>query len=163
MKKFCLIGLLVASVWLIQPNRSEAGFELSLSLGGNYSLLVNNPKASERVGLNTEFMLSYRVWFTSFDLGITYDFLKKHVQARPGLRLHLGWLYFRLGFPMSFSHVKNPDDMFNLGLLGGVGIQIRVKKILFKLEGNISPYFIKVDERGLLLPAEVRLGIGYRF
>lgn len=163
MKRVVLVALLVVGVWCGGGQESHAGFEMGLTVGGNYSLLVNNPKASERVGLNAELMLSYRLAIVSFDMGTVYDFLKKHVELRPGMRLHLGWFYLRLALPMTFAHNLPSDDMFNLGVLAGAGISIKVKKFLFLLEGNISPFFIKLNERGLLLPAEVRLGVGYRF
>jgi len=138
-------------------------FGLELSIGGNYDLLVNDTQKSERLGLNTELLLSYKFLILSGDLGVLYDFRKAQAMLRPGMRLFLGWLYFRLAIPIALPLTSAKDDMFNLGILVGAGVQIKIKKFIIVFEGNVSPFFININDRGLLMPAEARFGIGYYF
>lgn len=162
MRSLVMVAL-VACCMLAQPSRSEAGFELGLSLGGNYSLVVPDTSQSERVGANAELLIGYKLAFVTFDLGTMYDITKRQIQFRPGARLHLGWFYFRLGLPLVVSHDAAADDQFNIGLLAGIGVQISIKKFYISFEASVTPYFIQIDRRGVLLPAEARLGVGYRF
>jgi hypothetical protein len=146
---------------------SRAGFSLSLTLGGNYSLLVNDPGHSPRSGLNLEGVVGWRFALVSVELGLHHDFLRNMFQWRPGARLHLGWFFLRLAVPLAldlnFDLAKTADKAFNLGVLFGVGAEVKFGKFALIIEANISPFFIHINEQGVLLPAELRLGLGYHF
>ncbi|MBK04546.1 MAG: hypothetical protein CL920_14805 [Deltaproteobacteria bacterium] len=139
-----------------------SGFSMTLSGGANYDFLVNDSKKSKRLGLNTELMLSYQLLIVSADLGGVYDFAKQRFVARPGLRLFLGWLYLRAAIPIVIP--ADPNDDFDVGVLIGAGIRIKAtKRLFFTFEGSVSPFFININEHGVSMPAELRLGIGVRF
>ncbi len=167
MRRLLFIMALFTVVLVGAPKKSEAGFTTSLTLGGNYSLELKQATEFERVGLNIEGTVGWRIPFLSVNLGVYYDFLKQNFQLRPDLRLHLGWFYLRAAVPLAFDFKFNPDDLFNLGVLIGTGFEIKIKKFSILIEANIAPFFMKinVDDKGggLWLPVELRLGVAYNF
>lgn len=166
-RRILVAMVLCVAIFAGQPRESHAGFKTSLSLGGGYSFLLNTPQESERIGFNIEGIVGWRIPFLSFDLGIFYDFLRQDFQLRPGLKVHLGWFYLRAAVPLAFDFKFQPDDLFNLGVLFGMGFEFRIKKFAILLEVNIAPFFLRidVDERGggVWLPGELRLGVAYYF
>lgn len=167
MRRLLVVVALGALILVGMPKKSEAGFTTSLTLGGNYSLQLSNTTEFERVGLNIEGTIGWRIPFLTVDLGVHYDFLKQNFQLRPGLRVHLGWFYLRAAIPLAFDFKFNPNDLFNMGVLFGTGFEFKIKKFSILVEANISPFFMRIDVTdkggGLWLPVELRLGVGYNF
>lgn len=168
MRRFALLFVLSAFVFFSRPVQSEAGFHSSLSLGGNYSFMMKtNGNDAERIGLNLEGILAYRIPFLSADLGVFYDFLKQDFQLRPGIKVLLGWFYLRVAIPLAFDFKFQPDNMFNMGVMLGAGLEFKIKKFAILLEANVSPFFLRVDINdrggGVILPGELRLGVAYNF
>lgn len=162
-----MVAVLCCVIWLGIPRQSEAGFSTSLTLGGNYSLLLNTSVQTERIGFNIEGTVGWRIPFLSVDLGIFYDFLKRDFQLRPGIKVHLGWFYFRVAVPVAMNFKFQTDTIFNVGTLFGAGFEIRINQFAFLIEANITPFYMRIDINdqggGLWLPAELRLGVSYHF
>ena len=168
MKRHLLISFAMCVLFLLaKPQQSEAGFQTSLSLGGNYSLQLIAPKDTEKIGFNIEGILAWRLPFLSIDLGIFYDFLKRDFQLRPGAKVILGWFYIRAAIPLSFDFKFQPNNLFNMGVLVGLGFEFNIKKFAIFAEANIAPFFLRIDITdtggGIQLPAELRLGVAYNF
>ncbi|MCB9638740.1 MAG: hypothetical protein H6727_07540 [Myxococcales bacterium] len=167
---FCAVGLWVFLCAGPQEAHAKAGkdsgFSLSLTAGGRYGFVVNEPSQSQRStpwGMSLELMPSYRLAIVSFDLGIVGDFVQKEMMLRPGLRLHLGWLYFRLAMPVSILFAALSGQQYDLGVLFGAGVQIRFKRLSLIFEANLTPFLLEINNRGVQMPLEVRLGVGYHF
>ncbi len=160
-REFWAVIIVVAGLVLAIPQRAEAGFYTALSVGGNYNFLVNDPNNSERIGFALEGNLGWRFLIVSLDLGVNYDFIRKEIQWRPGVKVHLGWFYFRAALP--FAYDFDPDKVFDLGILVGVGAEVGIGKFAFLAEGNVSPFFLQLNNRGVMFPAELRIGLAYRF
>lgn len=167
MRRGLLVVMLCGVVWMGLPRQSEAGFSTSLTLGGNYGVLMNTNVQTERIGFNIEGTVGWRIPFLSVDLGLFYDFLKRDFQLRPGIKVHLGWFYLRLAVPVAMNFKFHTDTIFNMGTLFGAGFEIRLGKFAFVIEGNVTPFYMRIDIKddsgGLWLPVELRLGVSYHF
>lgn len=159
-----LVGVVLS---VVSPTQADASFGLSLTAGGKYGFLVTEPAKSRTLspwGMNLELTAGYRfASIVTVDMGVQYDFLRTEVVFRPGARLHLGWFYLRLAIPLSLALQALAGEQFNLGILFGVGVDIRLGKWSILFEANVSPFFLELNNRGLEMPAEIRLGVGYSF
>jgi len=167
MRRGCVILLAVVCLWLGNAKESQAGVYLNGSLGGNYSLSVSPKSKFEKLGGNFELSLGYELKFivgVSFEAAVLFDVLKKELLVRPGMRLHFAMFYVRFAAPLAFYFDENADG-WNMGALLGLGAKIGVPMtgLSFFGEVNITPYFIKIDTMGLLMPIEMRLGVSYAF
>ncbi|MCK6512460.1 hypothetical protein L6R29_21230 [Myxococcota bacterium] len=144
----------------------DSGFSVSLTAGGRYGFVVNEPSQSQRTtpwGMSLELLPSYRIAIISIDLGIVGDFLQREMIFRPGLRVHLGWFYLRMAMPFSILLAAASGQPYDLGVMVGAGVQIRFQRFAFLFEANVSPFLLELNNRGLQMPLEVRLGVGYHF
>lgn len=167
MKRALLICLFVGTFGLMGAQDAKAfQFDLDATLGSSHTFQIGGASTQgpfANFGANLEIMPSLRFLIVSADLGIHYDFLQNNMTLRPGARLHFGWFYLRGALPMAFALGQNINDPFNMGILVGAGARIHLGKWAFVVEGNISPMFVKADERGVSMPAELRMGLSYRF
>jgi len=164
MKKICYSILFLGLLYT--GKNASAGWDFSASLGGNYSFAVTEPSQTRRIqpwGSQIELVPSYQFSLISLDLGVVYDFLQQEFLVRPGVKFNLGWLYFRLGVPFSILMNALAGDAYDLGILVGVGVKFPIEKFYVQLEANATPFLLSLERRGLLMPVEVRLGVGYRF
>lgn len=131
MKRWAIALTLITLIIISVPRKSEAGFYLNLTGSGNYNFLLNDPNSSDRYGFGVEANLGWKFLLVSLDLGVNYDFLKKEIQWRPGVKVHLGWFYIRGAIPFAYDFA--PDQIFDLGILLGGGVEIAVKKFSLSL------------------------------
>ena len=165
MKKICLFFVIVGGLFLLQPAESEAkllGVHLDATLGGSHTFRVGSPSDEPALGSNIEILPSLQFLMFSADIGIHYNFAANALTLRPGARLHLGWLYLRAAIPMAFG-LEQTSEPFDLGILVGVGARVHLGQFALVAEANVSPFFLHVNEKGLSMPAEIRLGLAYRF
>jgi len=169
MKKTLAACLFVGMVGLasLAPREAEAvKFDLGATLGSSYTAHLGRgrgPGPFNNFGANLEILPSLQFLFVSADLGIHYDFLQNAMTLRPGARLFLGWFYLRAAVPMAFSFEGGASEPFDLGILVGAGVKINFGKWAFVAEGNVSPMLLHINNDGAKMPAEIRLGLAYRF
>ena len=173
MKKMRVILFFVGMLFVVPlsqqalaEGKADSGFALSLTTGGSYGFIVNEPSQTHRMqpwGFNLELIPSYRFSFISIDLGLVYDFLQKEFIARPGVRFHMGWFYIRVAIPFSILLEAASGNPYDLGVMLGAGAQIRFGKFSLTLEANVTPFLLELNNRGLQMPLEIRLGAGYHF
>lgn len=167
MRRWMIAVLVGSALWVGSSKEGHAGFGIGLTAGGKYGFLVTEPAKSRTFtpwGMNLELTAGYRfASIITVDLGFQYDFLRSEMLWRPGMRLHLGWFYLRLAMPLNLAMQAAAGEQFNLGILFGIGADIRFGKWSLLIEANVSPFFLELNNRGLEMPAEVRIGVGYTF
>ncbi len=171
MKKYILCALVAVTLFLGLESVSDAkpvGFHLDATLGSSYTFNpggpdgIGNPLGN--FGSSLEITPSVRFLMLSADLGVNYDFLQNNFTLRPGVRMFLGWFYFRAAIPLAFHLSRGvQSELFDMGILVGAGARVTLGKWAIVAEANVSPMFLHISERGVSMPAEFRLGVAYNF
>lgn len=167
MKKILFICLFVGASWFHTNTSHAVGFSLDATLGSSHTFNIGGQSHRDPLhnfGANFEILPSVQFLMLSADLGIQYDFVQNNMTLRPGMRLHLGWLYLRTAIPLAFSFGRGVlSEPFDMGVLVGAGVRIRLGKWAFVAEGNVSPLLLHASTRGVSMPAEFRMGVSYAF
>ena len=120
--------------------------------------------AGYRLARHWQFDLS-AIWAMDFD---SYgDRLTNMMGFRPGLRLLLPGLfnrtwYLRAAVPVLFGVSGKNNDIL-VGILLGVGLELRFDVVGIFAELDFAPYFVEVAEEYYVIPTQGRLGVSFRF
>lgn len=162
-----------ALVVLVESN-AHAGFEISTTVGASYRWnLAGGVIPRDRTGVGIEVMASYGVLsLLILDAGVVYDLTREEIVIRPGVRLQLGFLYIRLAVPLALVTGNTSgapggsaeSSTFDLGLLFGIGARVKLGKFSLRAEVDITPFLLEIDlNKGVVMPAELRIGVAYHF
>lgn len=163
------VGLFAALTLMMAPQQSEAkafAFHLDATLGSSHNFRIGGPAGDggNTFGGNIEVLPSLQFLMLSADLGLHYDFVQNNMTLRPGVRLLLGWFYLRAAVPLAFSlDGGTQSELFDMGVLFGAGVRVGFGNFSFVAEANASPLFLHIGDKGLSMPAELRIGLSYRF
>ncbi len=117
-----------------------------------------------RLARNWQLDLS-AVWAMDFD---RYNERLTYMMGfRPGIRLLLPGLfnrmwYLRAAVPVLFGVSGENNDIL-VGIMLGIGLELRFQVIGFFAEVDFSPYFVEVADEYYVIPTQGRLGVSFRF
>ena len=152
-QRLAMLAVIAAAICGFSSN-AFAGFNLGVSIGEGFSVHKGNVS---RTPFNLEITPNYKLSIIHFDLGLVTNLDRKvDFTFRPGIRIQVPFVFFRLAMPLRVTHG------FDYGFLVGIGAKLfSVKIVKFYLEADT--FFSKKGDWFSSVPVEFRFGIEIGF